>query len=114
MSSFKFNDDENSYCELLDAFIGLLEEATNMQQSNNRHKGEIKWLEGKVKQLEEENENMTVSLEKLEKPKKDSRSKYGTSYLKCENLPRQLKMIDYLMKTLSKFTLVRLNLDAVL
>jgi len=85
-----------------------------LQQSNNRHKGENKWLEGKIKQLEKENENLAMSLEKLEKAEKDSRSKYGTSSLKCENYPRQLEKINYVMKTLSKFTLGRSNLDAVL
>jgi len=114
VSSFKSNHDENSYCELLDTFNELHEEATKLQQSTNRRKGEIKWLEGRVKQLEDENENLTVSLGKLEKAEKDYRSKYGTSSLKCENCPRQLEKIDYLMKTLSKFTLGRSNLDVVL
>jgi len=88
VSSLKSNHDENSYCELLDAFNELHEEATKLQQSNNRCKGEIKWLEGRVKQLEEKNENLTISLEKLEKVEKDPRSKYGTCSLKCENYPR--------------------------
>jgi len=57
---------------------------------------------------------LTISLEKLEKVEKYSRSKDGTSSLKCENCPRQLEKIDYLMKTLSKFTLGRSNLDVVL
>jgi len=96
---------------LLEVFKELHEVATKLQQSNNRYKGKNKWLESKVKQLEKENKNLTVSFEKLEKLEKDSRSKYGTSSLKCENCPRQLKKIDYLMNTLTKFTLGRSNLD---
>jgi len=46
-------------------------------------------------------------LEKLEKSEKHSRSK-------CEHSPRKLEKIEYLMKTLSKFTLGRSNLDVVL
>jgi len=114
VSSFNSNDDENNYYELLDAFNELHKEATKLQKSNNKRREEIKWLEGRVKQLEEENENMITSLEKLEKSKKHSRSKDGRSSPQCEKCPGQLEKIDYLMKTLSKFTLGRSNLDAVL
>jgi len=44
----------NRYCELLEAFKELHEEATKLQQSNNKYKGENKWLESTLKQLEEE------------------------------------------------------------
>jgi len=67
VSSFNSNDDENNYYELLDAFNELHKEATKLEKSNNKRRGEIKWLEGRVKQLEEENENLITSLEKLEK-----------------------------------------------
>jgi len=46
-------------------------------------------------------------LEKLEQSEKHSRSR-------CRYCPGQLEKIEYLMKTLSKFTLGRSNLDAVL
>jgi len=114
VSNFKSNDDENNYYELIDAFNKLHKEATKLQKSNNKHRGEIKWLEGRVKQLEEENENLITSLEKLEKSKKHFRSKDDTSSPQCEKCPGQLEKTDYLMKTLSKFTLGRSNLDAVL
>ena len=71
VSSFNSNDDENNYYELLNAFNELYKEATKLQKSNNKRRGVIKWLEGRVKQLEEENENLISSLEKLEKSKKD-------------------------------------------
>jgi len=49
VSSFNSNVDENRYCELLEAFKELHEEAMKLQQSNNKHKGENKWLESKIK-----------------------------------------------------------------
>jgi len=107
VSSFKFEHEENNYYEILDAFNELHKEATKLQKSNSKRRGEIKWLEGRVKQLEEENENLINCLEKLEKSEKYPRSR-------CEHCPGQLEKIKYLMKTLSKFTLGRSNLDAVL
>jgi len=57
VSSFKYEHDENNYYELLDAFNELHKEATKLQNSNNKRRGEIKWLESRIKQLEEENNN---------------------------------------------------------
>ena len=51
MSSFKFENDEINYYELLDAFDELHKEATKLQKSNNKCRGEIKWLESRIKQL---------------------------------------------------------------
>jgi len=107
VSSFKFEHEQNNYYELLDAFNELHKEATKLQKSNSKRKGEIKWLEGRVKQLEEENENLIACLEKLEKSEKYLRSR-------CEHCPGQLEKIEYLMKTFSKFTLGKSNLDVVL
>ena len=45
---------------------------------------------------------------------KNSSCKYGKSMPICENCLKQLEKIEYLMKTLAKFTMVRSNLDAVL
>jgi len=84
VSSFKSENDEINYYELLDAFNELHKEAMKLQKSNNKRRGEIKWLEGRVKQLEEKNENLITSLEKLEKYKKHSRSKDDTSSPQCE------------------------------
>jgi len=107
VSSFKSELEENYYHELLDAFNELHKEATKLQKSNSKRKGEIKWLEGRVKQLEEENENLITSLEKLEKSEK-------YSWSKCKQCLEQLEKIKYLMKTLSKFSMGRSNLDIVL
>jgi len=38
ISSFNSNDDENRYCQLLEAYKELREEATQLQHSNNKHK----------------------------------------------------------------------------
>ena len=65
--------------------MNCIKEATKLQKSNNKRRGEIKWLEGRVKQLEEENENLITSLEKLEKSKKHSRSKDDTSSPNVKN-----------------------------
>jgi len=107
VSSFTSEHEENDYYELLDAFNELYKEATKLQKSNSKRKEEIKWLEGRIKQLEEENENLTTCLEKLEKSEKHPRSR-------CKYCPEQVEKIEYLMKTLSKFTLGRSNLDVVL
>ena len=72
VSSFNSNDHENNNYELLDGFNELHKEATKLKKSNNKLRGEIKWLEGRVNELEEENENLIISLEKLEKSKKHS------------------------------------------
>ncbi|XP_027903654.1 uncharacterized protein LOC114163549 [Vigna unguiculata] len=64
VSSFTSEHEENDYYELLDAFNELHKEATKLQKSNSKRKGEITWLEGRIKQLEEENENLTTCLEK--------------------------------------------------
>ncbi|XP_027927835.1 uncharacterized protein LOC114184724 [Vigna unguiculata] len=75
VSSFTSEHEENNYYELLDAFNELHKEATKLQKSNSKRKGEIKWLEGRIKQLEEENENLITCLEKLEKSEKHPRSR---------------------------------------
>ena len=58
VSSFKYEHDENNCYELLDAFNELHKEAMKLQKSNNKRRGEIKWLESRIKQLEEDNENL--------------------------------------------------------
>jgi len=44
VSSFTSDHEENYYYELLDAFNELHKEATKLQKSNSKRKGEIKWL----------------------------------------------------------------------
>jgi len=102
---------ENRFYQLLELYNELHEEARKLQYSNNRHKGENRWLENRLKQLETENEELKTELENIEKHKSDNCKK---SVLNCENCSKQLERIKYLMSTLTRFTLGRNYLDAML
>ena len=52
---------ENRFYQLLDVYNELHKEARKLQYSNNRHKGENRWLENRLKQLETENEKLKTS-----------------------------------------------------
>ena len=75
-------EEENNLC--------LMAGTGSSKSSMSKRRGEIKWLEGRLKQLEEENENLITCLEKLEKSEKYPRSR-------CEHCPGQLETIEYLM-----------------
>jgi len=102
---------ENKFYQLLDVYNELHEEARKLQYSNNRHKGENMWLENKLKQLEIENEELKIDLENMEKSQNCNCKK---NVINCENCPKQLEMIKYLMSTLTRFTLRRNNLNAII
>jgi len=102
---------ENRFYQLLDVYNELHEEARKLQYSNNRHKGENRWLENRLKQLETENEELKTDLENIEKHKSFNCKK---NVINCENCSKQLERIKYLMSTLTRFTLGRNNLDAIL
>ncbi|XP_027933253.1 uncharacterized protein LOC114188805 [Vigna unguiculata] len=48
---------ETRFYQLLDVYNELHEEARKLQYANNRHKGENRWLENRLKQLETEMKN---------------------------------------------------------
>jgi len=73
---------------LLDAFKELHEEGRKLQYSNIMEKGENRWLGNRLKQLEEENENLKTSLEELEKTNKNHVCNCKRIIPKCENFPR--------------------------
>ena len=102
---------ENRFYQLLNVYNELHEEARKLQYSNNRHKGENRWLENRLKQLETENEELKSELENMEKHKSGNCKKSVINY---ENCSKQLERIKYLMSTLTRFTLGRNNLDAML
>jgi len=102
---------ETRFYQLLDVYNELHEEARKLQYSNNRHKGENRWLENRLKQLETENEELKTELENIEKHKSCNCKK---SVINCENCSKQLERIKYLMSTLTRFTLGRNYLDAML
>jgi len=101
---------ESKFYQLLEVYNEMHEEARKLQYSN-RHKGENRWLENKLKQLETENEELKTELEYIEKHKSCNCKK---NVINFENCSKQLKRIKYLMSTLTRFTLGRNNLDAIL
>ena len=60
---------ESRFYQLLDVYNELHEEARKLQYSNNRHKGENRWLENRLKQLETKNQELKIELENMEKHK---------------------------------------------
>jgi len=102
---------ENRCYQLLDVYNEFNEESRKLQYSNNRHKGENRWLENRLKQLETENEELKTELENIEKHKSDNCKKSVLNYEICS---KQLERIKYLMSTLTRFPLGRNYLDAML
>jgi len=54
VSSFESIDEsyESKFYQLLDVYNEFHKETTKFQYLNNRHKGENRWLENRLKQLE--------------------------------------------------------------
>jgi len=52
--------------ENMDAFNELHEEVKHLSYSNNRLKGDNRWLENKLTQLQEENDNLKIFIDALE------------------------------------------------
>jgi len=106
--------DESYECkfhQLIDVYNELHDDARNLQYSNNIHKGETIWLENRVKQLEADNKELKTKLENMEK---HNSCNYKKNVISCENCSKQLERIKYPMTTLTRFTLGRNNLDAIL
>lgn len=93
------------------SFEFIDKEARKLQYSNNRHKGENEWLEKRLKHLETENEGLKTDLENIET---DQNCNCKKIIINCENCPKHLERIEYLMRTLNRFSLGRNNLDAIL
>ena len=81
---------ETRFYQLLDVYNELHEEVRKLQYSNNRHKGENRWLENRLKQLETENEELKTELENIEKHKSGNCKK---SVINCENCSKQLEHV---------------------
>jgi len=76
-----------NYSQLLQVFKENHEEANQLALSNNRLKGLNKWLENRVKTLEEELEKSKNDFENLEMHCKKSSCKYDSFVCEnCENL----------------------------
>ena len=102
-----FSTDSESYDHLLIAFKETLDEANILVVICNKLNKVNKVLEPKVKSLEEE----------LHKAKTDLVSLKLTclhAFIKtCENCKKLEKQVEYLLKTLSKFTKGRENLETL-
>jgi len=98
-----------NYSQLLQAFKETHEEANRLALSNNRLKGLNKWLEKRVKALEEELEKSKSDFENLETHCKKSSCKCDT--LICENLE---KKVHYLVSTVDKLSKGKFNFENVL
>lgn len=71
VTSFDSNDDENKCYQLLNAFHELHEKAKKLQYSNNRYRGKNMWLEDRLKQLKDKNENLKTNLKTIENAHKN-------------------------------------------
>jgi len=122
-SSASFNS--ANYSTLLHAFQETHEEANKLAQSNRRLKGINKWLENRVKQLEDELLEAKDDLENLEKQLNSANSNKHNSckpvdcenYSKsvdCENYTVLQSKVNYLISTASKLSMGTTNLNALL
>jgi len=75
-------------------------------------KGLNKWLENRVKTLEEKLNNSKTDFENLEMIYKISFCKCDSSF--CENCEVLQKKVHYLLKTMDKFSKGQSNLETVL
>ena len=74
----------DNYYQLLEAFKETHEEANKLALTNNRLKGLNKWLETKVKSLEELLDNSINDFENIELIYKNSSCEYDSSSCKIE------------------------------
>jgi len=105
-----------NYSTLLNAFKETHEEANRLALSNNRLMGLNNWLENRVKQLEEELQNMKIDFESLYMIYKSSScncSKNG-KVSNCENCKVLQGKVNYLIKIVSKLSMGTANLNALL
>jgi len=102
----------NNYYQLLDAFNETNEEANWLAFSLNQLKGLNKWLENRVKSLEEDLNHSKTDFEILEMIYKNS--SYNCESNVCENCEKLEKKIHYLLKTLEILTSEKSNFEDVL
>jgi len=122
-SSASFNS--TNYNTLLHAFQETHEEANKLAQSNRRLKGMNRWLENRVKQLEDELLEAKDDLENLEKQLNSANSNKLNSCkpvncencskpVDCENCTVLQNKVNYLITTASKLSMGTTNLTALL
>jgi len=82
-SSTSFNS--TNYSSLLQAFLETHEEANRLVLSNNRLKGLNNWLEGRIKELEDEILKLKINFDHLEMIYKASNEFDSSKPVNCEN-----------------------------
>jgi len=109
--------DEN-YDRLLDAFNEMHEKAQKLSQAYNSLKGKLRWHVDKIISCQKELSSLKLKDEELEKALENSSCNDKTistsSPSQCEMCKEPKSKNEYLLKTLSKFTMGRDNLDAFL
>jgi len=110
------NQTHENHSTLLNAFKETHEEANRLALSNNRLKGLNNWLENRVKQLEEELLNLKTYFESLDMIYKNSscNCSENNKVKICETCGVLQKKVNYLSKTVSKFTVGTASLNALL
>jgi len=101
-----------NYSQLLQAFKETHEEVNRLALLNNCLKGMNKWLENRVKALEEELQNSKTDFGNLEMLYKNSSCKCDS--LVCENCESLEKKVHYLVKTMDKLSKSKSNFESVL
>jgi len=116
VSSEDSNTSFNSanYSSLLQAFHETHEEANNLALFNNRLKGLNNWLEGRVKQLEDESLELKTDFDHLEMIYKASSSLDSSKPVNCENCEALQNKVNYLITTASRLSMGTANLNAIL
>jgi len=108
-SSTSFNS--ANYNSLLHVFHETHEEANILALSNNRMKGLNNWLEGKVKELEDEVLKLKTDFDHLEIIYKASSNFDSSQPVNCEDSEALEKKVNYLITIASNSTT---NLNAIL
>ena len=102
-SNTSFNS--TNYSSLLQAFHETHEEANILALSNNRLKGLNNWLEGRVKELEDEVLKLKTDFDHLEIIYKVSSNLDSSQPINCEKCEVLQKKVNYLITTASELSM---------
>jgi len=103
-----------NYNSLLHAFHETHEEANKLALSNNRLKGLNNWLEGRVKELEDEVLQLKTDFDHLEIIYKASSDIDSSKPVNCENCEVLQKKVNYVITIASKLSMGTTNLNVIL
>jgi len=111
-SSTSFNNE--NYSSLLQAFLETHEKANILALSNNRLKALTNWLEGRVKELDDELLKVKTDFDHLEIIYKSSSDFESNKSTNCENCTTFQKKVNYLIATAFELSMGTPNLNAIL